>query len=98
MGSSSALAAVDFDEPLGLHDHAAWAAAPVHSPVHGLQHLHEQLIDGLMCVELAAAPGTCGGAPAEEVLVNTAQDVLSLVLEIRSTSSPMRRTSRLGRA
>ena len=23
LGSSSALAAVDFDEPLGLHDHAA---------------------------------------------------------------------------
>jgi len=57
LGSSSALAAVDFDEPLGLHDHATWAAAPAHSPVHGLQHLHEQLIGGLMCVELAAAPG-----------------------------------------
>ena len=100
MGSSSALAAMAFNEPLGLHDHSARAAAApaVNSPVHGLQHFHDQLVDGLMCVELAAALGPCGGAPAEEVLVDTAQDVLHRVVESRSTSSPMRRTSRLARA
>ena len=51
-----------------------------------------------MCVELAAALGPCGAAPAEEVLADTAQDVLPSVLEIRLTSSPIRRTSRLSRA
>ena len=50
-----------------------------------LQHLHQQLDDGLRRVELAAALALGVGEAAQEVLVDAAQDVLAAALLVAQT-------------
>jgi hypothetical protein len=69
--------AVGEDEPLGGDEHAAGAAAGVEdASAEGLDHLDQELDHALWSVELAPALALGGGEPAEEVLVDAAEDVL----------------------
>src|SRR5215203_6455248 len=70
-------AAVLLHEALGGYEHAARAAAGIEDPAaEGLEHRHQELDDALRCVELAAALAFRCRELAEEVLVDTAEDVL----------------------
>ena len=98
-------AAVAFDEFLGLHEHAAGAAARVvDAALVGLQHLDQHAHDRARRIELAAALALGAGEAAEEVFVDAAENVLGLVArlahpmpETRSISSPSITLSSAGR-
>ena len=76
-------AAVGEDELLALHEHAARAAAGVvDAALVRLDHLDQQLDDGLRRVELAAALAFGAGELAEEVFVDAAEHVLAAALGV----------------
>lgn len=76
-GDVAQTAATGFHEALGLHEHAAGAAAGVEHPaLVGLDHLHQQLHHALGGVELAAAFALGGGELAQEIFIHPAQRVL----------------------
>ena len=89
-----AVAAVGLDESLGLHEHAARAAAGVvDAALVRFEHLDQQSDDGARRVELAAELAFGLGELAEEVFVDAAERVAGLVagalkpmLAIRSIS------------
>ena len=71
------------DELLALHEHAAGAAAGVvDAALVGLDHLDQQLDHAAGGVELAAALALSAGEPAQEVLVDAAEDVLGAALGV----------------
>jgi hypothetical protein len=71
------LAAVLFDELLGLHEQAAGAAARVvHAAAVGFEHLDQQLDHTARGVELAAFLALGTGELGEEIFVNAAEHVL----------------------
>ena len=74
------LAAVGLDELLGLHEHAAGAAAGVvDAALVGREHLDQHADDARGRVELAAVLALGAGELGEEVLVDAAEHVLGAV-------------------
>ena len=79
MEMSVVLPAVRLDELLGLHEHAARAAAGVVDATFvGFEHLDQQADDRARRVELAAELAFGLGELAEEVFVDAAEDVAAL--------------------
>jgi len=76
--------AVLLDELLGLHEHAAGAAAGVVDPRagRGREHLDEHADDAARCVELPALLALGTGKLAQEILVDAPEDVLAAVLGV----------------
>ncbi len=75
-GNVADVPAMFLDEFLGLHEHAAGAAARiVHPSLVGLRNLHQQADHGARRVELAAALAFGTGETAEEILVDPPEDV-----------------------
>jgi hypothetical protein len=77
MADVAELAAVGFDELLGLHEHAAGAAAGVvDAALVGGEHFDQQAHDAGRGVELAAVLALGAGELGEEVLIDAAEEIL----------------------
>ena len=105
-GDVADAAAVALHERLGLHEHAARAAARViDAALVRFQHFHQHAHDRAGRVELAAALALRAGEAAEEIFIDAAEQVLApcrparpmAMPEMRSISSPSITLSSAGR-